>query len=152
MPLVANVSGMYAHRTLRWYFLKAWAAFPALYNLTSIRTTRSASVPLLGAERVPKVCLLSSRGIAVALVVFALIASLPTRVLNSSFTAGPHVQSSSSHQKIQHRDKDAFEWVPPVSELSILWVEEASVPPEFHDELHVPVHYESLYNRPPPIA
>lgn len=87
-----------------------------------------------------------------ALLVFALTASLPTRVFHSAFTAGPQVQSSSSYEKIQHRDKDASEWVPPVAELSILWVEEASVPPEPGEYLHVHFHYESLYNRPPPIA
>jgi len=131
---------------------KAWAAFPALYNLTSIRTTNCASLPLLGAERVPKVRLLSGRGIAVALVIFALTASLSTRVFHDSYSQSSQVQSSSSYQKVQHRDKDASEWVPPTSELSILWVEEASVTPETRDELCVRVHYESLYNRPPPTA
>lgn len=140
------------HRTLRWYLLKAWAAFPALYNLTSFRITTFASVPLLGAERVPKVRLLSGRGIAVALVVFALTASLATRVFHNSYSTTSQVQSSSSYQKIQHRDKDASEWVPPAAELSILWVEEALVVPDSGEEPHVRVHYESLYNRPPPIA
>src|SRR5690349_3543254 len=134
------------------YLLKAWAAFPALYNLTSFRITTCVSVPLLGAERVRKVCLFRSRAIAVAFVVFALTASLATRVFQGSYSATPQAQSSSSCQKIQHRDKDASEWVPPVSELSFLWVEEVSATPEFQEDLHVRIHYESLYNRPPPIA
>ncbi|HET8826585.1 MAG TPA: hypothetical protein VFM77_15705 [Terriglobales bacterium] len=100
----------------------------------------------------PKVRLLSGRGVAVALVVFALTASLATRVFQGGYAAAPQVQSSSSYQKIQHRDKDASEWVPPVAELSILWVEQASVTPEYGEEPHVDVHYESLYNRPPPTA
>lgn len=89
---------------------------------------------------------------AVALVVFALTASLPTSVFHSSFTSGAQVRSSSSYQKIQHRDEDASEWVPPVAELSLLWVEQASVTPDYDQEPQVEVHYESLYNRPPPIA
>lgn len=106
----------------------------------------------MGVERVPKVRLLSGRGIAVALVVFALTASLAARVFHDSYNTTSQVQSSSSYQKVQHRDKDASEWVPPTSELSILWVEEASLVPETRDELHLRVHYESLYNRPPPIV
>jgi hypothetical protein len=143
---------MRTHRILRWYLLKAWVAFPALYNLISLRITKSASVPLLGTEQVPKVRLLSGRGFAVALVIFALTASLATRVFHDTHSSTPQVQSSSSFQKVQHRDKDASEWAPPVSELSILWVEEASVVPDTREDIHVRVHYQSLYNRPPPIA
>lgn len=99
-----------------------------------------------------KAYLFSSRGIAVALVVFALTASLATRVFHADYSATRQLQSSSSYQKIQHRDKDASEWAPPVAELSILWVEEASVTPDFLEELYARVHYESLYNRPPPTA
>ena len=109
-------------------------------------------MPLLGAEQVPKVRLLSGRGIAVALVVFALSASLATRVFHNAFSTTSQVQSSSSYQKIQHRDKDAAEWVPPAAELSILWVKETFVVPDLGEEPHVRVHYESLYNRPPPVA
>jgi len=101
---------------------------------------------------VPRVRLLSGRGIAVALVIFALTASLATRVFHDTYSTTSQVQSTSSYQKVQHRDKDASEWVPPASELSILWVEEASVAPEPRNELYVRVHCESLYNRPPPIA
>jgi hypothetical protein len=101
---------------------------------------------------VPKVRLLSGSGIAVALVIFALTASLPTRVFHDSYGTTSQVQSNSSYQKVQHRDKDDSEWAPPTSDFSILWVEEASVAPEPRNELYVRVHYESLYNRPPPIA
>lgn len=100
----------------------------------------------------PKVRLLSGRGIAVALVVFALTASLAARVFQGGYSDTSQVQSSSSSQKIQHRDKDASEWVPSVAALSILWVEQASVVPDSGEEPHVHLHYESLYNRPPPTA
>lgn len=99
-----------------------------------------------------KARLLSGHGIAIALVAFALTASLATRVFHGSHSAVHQVQSSSSYQKIQHRDKDASEWVPPTAELCLLWVEQASVAPHHDDEPQVDVHYESLYNRPPPVA
>ena len=94
----------------------------------------------------------SCRGLAVALVVFALTASLATRVFHGSTGSKAEVSSTSDYQKVQHRDKDAIEWAPPTAELCVFWVSEPSAVPENSETVHVRLHHDSLYNRPPPLA
>lgn len=127
-------------------------ALRALYNLTSFTHPSYISVPLVGAERVPKERILSRRGIAVVLLVFTLTVSLANRVVHGSYSGKPAAHSSSSYEKIQHRDRDADEWAPPVAQLSLLWVNEPALPPETGETVHLRVHCNSLYNRPPPLS
>ena len=106
----------------------------------------------MGAERVLEVRPFSRRGLAVALVIFALTTSLATRVFHGSIGNKAEASSSSVYQKVQHRDKDAIEWAVTVAEVCVLWVTEPSVVPENNETVHARPHYDSLYNRPPPSA
>jgi hypothetical protein len=69
-----------------------------------------------------------------------------------SFDQQPNVHSESSHTKVQHRDKDASEWVPPAASLSLLWATRSVECPAPTDKIHFRFQYGSLYNRPPPVA
>lgn len=100
----------------------------------------------------PKGLLISRRGFVVALVAIALTTSLATRVFHGSFGSKVEVSSTSVYQKVQHRDKDAAEWVPASTELCLLWLTEVSLCAEQDDSVHARPHYNSLYNRPPPLA
>ena len=99
----------------------------------------------------PEVRPFSRRGLAAALVIFALTASLATRVFHGSIGSKAEV-SSTLYQKVQQRDKDAIEWAPPTAELCLLWVTEPSVVSDNNETVLVRLQYDSLYNRPPPIA
>ncbi len=100
----------------------------------------------------PKESVFSRREIAVLLLVVALVASLASRVVHLSYSDQPTAHSTLSQQKIQHRDNDAGGWAAPDAQLSILWVTEASLVPETREPVYVPFQYDSLYNRPPPLA
>jgi hypothetical protein len=127
-------------------------ALRTLYNLISFRHLNYISVPLVGAERVPKERILSRRGIAVVLLVFTLTASLANRVVHGSYSSKPTAHSSSSYEKLQHRDRDADEWAPPVAQLSLLWANEPSIPHDACETPHFRLSCNSLYNRPPPLS
>lgn len=85
------------------------------------------------------------------LLILVLGTSLATRVFHITLSSGVSVQSHSPQAKRQHMDKDAANWVPPIS----------------HDAGYSPVSFypriapagpplpslqfdERLYNRPPP--
>jgi hypothetical protein len=109
-------------------------------------------VSLVGAEQVAEQRLFS-RKIAVALIIFALTTSLAGRVVHGTFFKKTAVHSSSSlSEKVQHRDRDGAEWAPPVADLALLWVAEPSLHPELTRQVYLQLHYECLYNRPPPIS
>jgi hypothetical protein len=127
-------------------------ALRTLYNLILYTHSNYISVPLVGAERVPRERILSRRGIAVVLLVLTLTASLANRVVHVSSLSKPTAHSSASYEKLQHRDRDADEWAPPVAQLSLLWVNEPALPPETGETVHLRVHCNSLYNRPPPLS
>ncbi len=95
--------------------------------------------------------LLSRRGLVVALVVLALSTSLATRVFHAHHYTDTAAHSSSVGEKVQHRDKDAVEWAPPTAHLVVLWVAEPTISSETDDNVYVNLHYDSLYNRPPPV-
>lgn len=95
---------------------------------------------------------LSRRGFVVALVVFALTVSLATRVFHGSVHTKVEVSSSDDYQKVLHRDKDAVEWSPSAAELCLLWVTERSISVAQSDPVFDRPYYDSLYNRPPPVA
>jgi hypothetical protein len=96
--------------------------------------------------------ILSRRGLVIACVVFALTASLADRVFYDKLYEKAAVQSSSLRTKVQHRDQDASQCAPPVAQFSLLWTAEPSAPSEATEQFHVRLHYDSLYNRPPPLS
>jgi hypothetical protein len=120
--------------------------------MTSLRLIDRISVPLVGAEEVAERRILSRRGMVIALVAFALTASLAERVFYGHLCEKAAVHSSSLSKKVQHRDKDASQCIPPVAQFSLLWTAEPSAPSEATEQFHVRLHYDSLYNRPPPLS
>jgi hypothetical protein len=93
---------------------------------------------------------LSRRELVIALAIFALVTSLMARVPSVTFSAHPCVHANSSLGKIQHRDKDASQWVPPDLGASLVWLIEPSVCSEPSGRPAVRLYYDSLLNRPPP--
>lgn len=106
----------------------------------------------MGAERVQSGHLSSRRGFVVALLVFGLTVSLATRGFHGSVHTKVEVRSSDDYQKVLHRDKDALEWSPSAPEVCLLWVTELSISIAQSTPVFDRPHYDSLYNRPPPIA
>ena len=95
--------------------------------------------------------LFSRRGLLVILAVLGLTVSLATRVFGGEVHHSTSIYSASSCPKVQHRDSDASRWVPPVATYALLWTSEPST--SFHPlgQIRFHPHYDSLYNRPPPL-
>ena len=123
-----------------------------VYNLQSLTQTDVIQVPLVGAEQVAKKRLFSLRGLVVLLAILALTISLASRVVHVSFSHGTTIHSPSAQSKIQHRDKDASEFVSPIATFSLLCVAEPSDKPAAIESKCVQPHYNSLYTRPPPVS
>ena len=92
----------------------------------------------------------SVRGLVVMLAIIALTTSLASRVVRITFDKVPAVHSLGSTVKIQHRDRDADERAFAAGDLSLLWVTETAATVEPAEPVYVRIHYDSLYNRPPP--
>jgi len=86
------------------------------------------------------------------LVMAALSVSLATRFCRSSDTARVQVQASASSGSLrQHMDRDATQWVAPVTRL--IFLETVEFYPRFAPAgppLSAVLFDQSLYNRPPP--
>lgn len=86
------------------------------------------------------------------LVIAALSVSLATRFCRSSDTARVHVQANASSSSLrQHMDRDATQWVAPVTRL--IFLETVEFYPRFAPTgpaLPAVLFDQSLYNRPPP--
>ena len=109
-------------------------------------------MPLVECEHVADRRLFSRRGLVISLSIITLAVSLAARGIHVSFHLKATAQSVSAYAKVQHRDKDASEWVPPAASLCLLWVTEVSSSSEPTEAAHFRLHYDSLYNRPPPAA
>ena len=94
----------------------------------------------------------SPRGLVIALAIIGLTISLAGRVPHVRFDVTTAVHSNSTYTKVQHRDKDAFEWVSPVASICLLWVSEYSVTSEPAENPAFRFVDQNLYNRPPPLA
>ena len=94
----------------------------------------------------------SLRGSIVSLTILALTVSLANRTVRLHFSDTPTVHSSSPDAKIQHRDKDHAGWIAPIAKLVVSFVIEPSLKPPAAGRVVVALHYDSLYNRPPPIS
>ena len=120
--------------------------------MISLKQVHCKTMPRVASERVVSRRLLSWRGLVISLSVVALALSLATRVIHISFDLNPTAHSDSARTKVQHRDADNCEWTSPVADVSVLWVTEFSIDSEPAEEVHFRLHYDSLYNRPPPVA
>jgi hypothetical protein len=123
-----------------------------VYNLPSLIQTDLVQVPLVGAEQVAEKRVLSLRGLVICITILALTVSLATRTVHGSIYTSPTVHSASDKAKVQHRDKDASEWVTPVLTFAPISVTEPSVVQTSTEGVFFDLHYDSLYNRPPPIT
>jgi hypothetical protein len=92
------------------------------------------------------------RGMVVVVAIAALTVSLASRTFPGNFHPKVSVHGATSGAKIQHRDKNASEWVPPTPLFTQLPVSEPSLARPPQEKVLVVLHFESLYNRPPPIG
>jgi hypothetical protein len=118
----------------------------------SLSHTDYITMPLVGENQLAERPLLSWRGVLILVAAFAITLSLANRVFEGQIFNTPTAHSGLAHAKIQHRDTDAAQWVPPVATFTILWSSESSSAVEISDPLYSRPHYESLYNRPPPVS
>jgi hypothetical protein len=109
-------------------------------------------MPLVGENQLAERRLLSWRGVLILVAAFAITLSLANRVFEGQIFNTPTVFSGLAHAKIQHRDNDSANWVPPTAAFTILWTSESSAAVEISDPLYERPHYESLHNRPPPAS
>ncbi len=110
-------------------------------------------MPLVGYEQRAERRLLSWRGALVLLAIVAITVSLANRVPHAvSFEKAPAARSSSSTEKIQHRDQDASRWVAPVATFTLLWASEPAVLLDADEKIPVRLQDNSLHNRPPPVS
>lgn len=94
----------------------------------------------------------SLRGFVALIAVLGLTITLAGRLFQNSFYPATSVYSGSALQKVQHRDADASRWVPPAATYTLLWTSEGSPNIEPIEQIRFHPHYDSLYNRPPPIS
>jgi hypothetical protein len=87
----------------------------------------------------------------VSLAILALTISLANRTFEGSFDTHPTAHSATSKAKIQHRDRDAAKWFPPIAVFARFCPARISIVQPKEDRSQVTVFYDSLYNRPPPI-
>ena len=110
-------------------------------------------MPLVGYGQPAERRLLSRRGVMALLAILALTVSLANRVPHTlSFDKAPTAHSSSSTEKIQHRDQDASRWVASAATFALLWASEPSVPLDADRRVPVRLQDNSLHNRPPPLS
>ena len=109
-------------------------------------------MPLVGENQLAEKRLFSWRGIVILFAAFAITLSLANRVFEGRSFDAPTAYSGVGHAKVQHRDSDSAHWVPPTATFTILWSSESSAAVEISDPLYEHPHYESLYNRPPPVS
>lgn len=96
--------------------------------------------------------LFSRHTLIIGLAILGLTISLANRVVHVSLDVKPAAHADSDYSKVQHRDKDAFEWVAPVASMCFLWVTEYSPSSEPIEKTSFRLQYDKLYNRPPPFV
>jgi len=96
--------------------------------------------------------LFSRRGFVALFAILALTVSLAGRVFHGGIYRATSVHSAQGYAKVQHRDTDASQWVPPTATCALLWITELSTNFEPIGQKHFQLHYDSLYNRPPPVS
>ena len=91
-------------------------------------------------------------GFVALLAILGLTITLAARVFHADIYYSPSAHSASGCEKVQHRDADASRWVPPEATYTLLWTTERSPDVEPSEQVYFHPHYDSLYNRPPPIS
>jgi hypothetical protein len=109
-------------------------------------------VPLVGAEQVAERRLFSLRGMVALLAVLGLTITLAGRVFHDGVYRTSSAHSTSAYEKVQHRDADASRWAPPQATYTLWWTSERSSGIEPTEQVYFHPHYDSLYNRPPPVS
>ena len=123
-----------------------------LYNFGSLRQADSSLMPLYGFEQGGNRPLGSGRRAVIFLASVALVVSLASRTFQSAIYLERTVHAQFVGAKIQHRDRDAVGWIPPMVGLFLLWAATPSAPVEPTEKYYVRAYDQSLYNRPPPLA
>ena len=106
-------------------------------------------VPLVGAEPVSKRRFFNR--VVALLAILGLTITLAGRVFHVDIYHTPSAHSASGYEKVQHRDADASRWVPPEATYTLLWTTQRSAGIEPSQQVYFHPHYDSLYNRPPPL-
>ena len=119
-----------------------------MYNLPSV--TQTDVIPKYNWPE--QKCFFSLRGIVICVAILTLTVSLANRTGHAVFCNKPTAHTASSSAKIQHRDKDASEWVAPVATFVLLHATETFITQPSSERVLVDRHYDSLHNRPPPIG
>lgn len=96
--------------------------------------------------------LFSRRGLLVFVAVLGLTVSLAARLFSGEIYSSTSIHSGSTCAKVQHRDSDASRWVPPIAVYVLLWTSQRSTDIQTSEQIQFHPHYDSLYNRPPPLA
>jgi hypothetical protein len=120
--------------------------------LISLSHTEYITMPLVGEDQLAERRLLSWPGVLILVAAFAITLSLANRVFEGQIFNAPTAHSGVGHAKVQHRDNDSVNWVPPTATFTIFWSSESSAVVEISDPLYERPHYESLHNRPPPVS
>ena len=94
----------------------------------------------------------SLRGFVALLAIVALTVTLAGRVFHADIYNTSSAHSASAYEKVQHRDVDASRWAPPEATYALLWATERSPDIEPTEQVYFHPHYDSLYNRPPPVS
>lgn len=91
------------------------------------------------------------RSAIVSIVTLSLVVTLATRTFHVTIPSSTTVHSGSPQAIRQHMDRDAFRWVPPVLQFTLLQVPELYVRvARARPALSTLLIEENLYNRPPP--
>jgi hypothetical protein len=106
----------------------------------------------VGAYRLPERRPFGRHGLVALILVLGLTVSLAERVFAGEIYSNSAVHSGACSAKVQHRDTDAVRWAPPVPAYSLLWTAERSPDAAPIDRPYFHPHYDSLYNRPPPVS
>ena len=96
--------------------------------------------------------LFGRRELVAVFAILALTVSLAGRVFHACVYPTASIHSAQGSEKVQHRDTDASQWVPPTATCALLWITESSTNFEPIGQKHFQLHYDSLYNRPPPVS
>jgi len=93
------------------------------------------------------------RCLVVSLGILALTVSLASRTVNLKLSAQASVASQAQSAKIQHRDRDAFIWVPALASSEPFYLPVISEPVVSEEAPVLSEQVDScLYNRPPPLS
>lgn len=93
------------------------------------------------------------RGLGFFCVILSLCISLASRTVSLELVDSPAVHSSLAKAKVQHLDKDAFEWTSPVAAFAVLLIPAARTEAVANEQAAPSYDVDTcLYNRPPPLA